>query len=93
MRKGCIFRLLKRYWKHRSAIYREQVNEWYDIFDEEVSRIPEIPQGKLEQLWISIEGRIGYRFESGVLKHIFLLQQWCYGFGNGIVVVLSSFRW
>lgn len=61
MRKGCIFRLLKRYWKHRSAIYREQVNEWYDIFDEEVSRIPEIPQGKLEQLWISIEGRIGYR--------------------------------
>ena len=45
----------------KSRKHSDKTEEWYDSFGKEVDRIPAVPSGKLEQLWISIEGKLAHR--------------------------------
>ena len=54
-----IYDLLKRYREHQcTPEEEEQVMRWYDQFNDDVENLPEIPEGKLAQLWYFIHRRI-----------------------------------
>lgn len=59
MRKNEINDLLKKYREHYCTPEEEErILRWYEQFDDEVDNMPEIPKGKLEQLWYPIRRRI-----------------------------------
>lgn len=59
MRKNEINDLLKKYREHHCTLEEEErILRWYEQFDDEVDNMPEIPKGKLEQLWYPIRRRI-----------------------------------
>lgn len=45
----------------KSRKHSDKAEDWYDSFGKEVDKIPAVPSGKLEQLWISIEGKLVHR--------------------------------
>ena len=46
-----IYDLLKKYREHRCTPEEEErIARWYEQFDDEVENLPEVPEGKLEQL-------------------------------------------
>ena len=54
-----IYKLLEKYRENQcTPEEREQIERWYKMFDESVERLPQVPEGKLEQLWYTIENRI-----------------------------------
>lgn len=54
-----IYDLLKKYRENRCTPgEKERIVGWYQQFEEEAESLPEIPQGKLDQLWSSIEDRV-----------------------------------
>ena len=54
-----IYDLLKKYREHRCTPEEEErIARWYEQFDDEVENLPEVPEGKLEQLWFSIKRKI-----------------------------------
>ena len=54
-----IYDLLKKYREHRCTPEEEErIARWYEQFDDEVENLPEVPEGKLEQLWFFIKRKI-----------------------------------
>ena len=54
-----IYDLLKKYRERQCTLEEEeQIVRWYEQFDDEVEKLPEIPEGKREQLWFSIKRKI-----------------------------------
>ncbi len=54
-----IYDLLKRFREHQcTPEEEEQVIRWYEQFNDEAENLPEVPKGKLEQLWFSIRRKI-----------------------------------
>ncbi|MFR1240724.1 MAG: hypothetical protein ACLSDJ_06185 [Butyricimonas faecihominis] len=54
-----IYDLLKKYREHRcTPDEEERIARWYEQFDDDVENLPEVPEGKLEQLWFSIKRKI-----------------------------------
>lgn len=54
-----IYDLLKKYWENTCTPEEKvRIIRWYQQYDDEVERLPEIPQGKLDQLWRSIENKV-----------------------------------
>lgn len=54
-----IYDLLKKYREHQcTPEEEEQIIQWYEQFDDEIEKLPEIPEGKREQLWFSIKCKI-----------------------------------
>ena len=54
-----IYDLLKKYREHRCPPEEEErIARWYEQFDDDVENLPEVPEGKLEQLWFSIKRKI-----------------------------------
>ena len=64
-----IYDLLKKYRENTCTPEEKvQIIRWYQQYDDEVERLPEIPQGKLDQLWRSIENKVqgrGRRLRGG----------------------------
>lgn len=54
-----IYDLLKKY-RENTCTREEKVRivRWYQQYDDEVEQLPEIPPGKLDQLWRLIEGKV-----------------------------------
>ena len=54
-----IYDLLKKYRERQCTLEEEeQIVRWYEQFDDEVEKLPEIPEGKREHLWFSIKRKI-----------------------------------
>ena len=54
-----IYDLLKKYRERQCTLEEEeQIVRLYEQFDDEVEKLPEIPEGKREQLWFSIKRKI-----------------------------------
>lgn len=54
-----IYKLLEKYQKKQCTPEEEErIERWYRTFDEHVEKMPQVPEGKLEQLWCIIENRI-----------------------------------
>lgn len=54
-----IYDLLKKYRENTcTPEEKARIIRWYQQYDDEVERLPEIPQGKLDQLWRSIENKV-----------------------------------
>ena len=59
-----IYDLLKKYRENRCTFEeKERIIDWYQQFDYEVEELSEIPRGKFEQLWCSIEKRVNISCE------------------------------
>ena len=53
--------LLKKYREHRCTPEEEErIARWYEQFDDEVENLPEVPEGKLEQLWFFINKKTNF---------------------------------
>ena len=54
-----IYDLLKKYREGKcTPEEKKRIINWYQQFEDEAEHLPEIPQGKLDQLWCSIENRV-----------------------------------
>lgn len=54
-----IYDLLKKYREHQCTPEEEErILRWYEQFDRDVEDLPEIPKGKLDQLWYMIKRKI-----------------------------------
>lgn len=60
MEKLQLYTLLKKYRKNRCTTDEiSQLTNWYAQFDEEVNKIPTLPQEKLDHLYLEVEHQIG----------------------------------
>ena len=54
-----IYDLLKKYREHQCTPEEEErILRWYEQFEEDAEDLPEIPKGKLDQLWYMIKRKI-----------------------------------
>ncbi len=71
-----IYDLLKKYREHRCTPEEEErIARWYEQFDDEVENLPEVPEGKLEQLWFFIKRKIYVPWTCGTRPRTGSLQQ------------------
>ena len=75
-----IYDLLKKYRENRcTPEEKERIVGWYQHFEDEAEGLPEIPQGKLNQLWNSIENRVNGKKERRI--------GWMYRYAAAVVIL------
>ena len=75
-----IYDLLKKYREGKcTPEEKKRIVNWYQQFEEEAEHLPEIPQGKLDQLWCSIENRVNDKKGRRV--------RWVFRYAAAVVIV------
>lgn len=84
-----LYILLKKYRQKRSTPDEEEaLNRWYHQFDEQAEQIPDIPEKKLEQLFLQVKRRISYSPDRSVLRRRYFA--WTVGVAALIAVCVTT---